>query len=215
MSRERKEFVRKSGLRDAKLYVVATEGEKCERRYFEELASEDYFYNSRVHVEVLVSIDGRSSPRDVIKLLDKFKKEYRIREDDELWLVIDRDKQSWGIEQIKEVAQSSNQKGYYFGLSNPCFELWILLHLTEIKEYSESQKKDLFENKKVNKNRTKLESEIIRLNGSYNKSNPDLAKIIPNVQNAIEQAKQIDQYPNKRWIDYLGTKIYQLVEKII
>jgi len=215
MGRERKEFTRKSGVRDATLYVVATEGEKCERCYFDELTSEEYYYNSRVHVEVLPSIDGRSAPKDVMKLLDQFKKEYRIRENDELWLIIDRDKQSWDIRQIKEVAQFCSQKKYFLGLSNPSFELWILLHITDLKRYNKTQLEELFKNKKVNKNRTRLEAEIITINGSYNKSNPDLKTILSNVKDAVQRAKELDENPEDRWINSLGTKVYQLVEKII
>jgi len=213
--RERKDFKRKSGHRDANLFVIATEGEKSEECYFETLTSEEYYANTSVHIEILSSIDGRSSPRDVIKLLDRFKREYKIREDDELWLLIDRDKQSWNIDQIKEVARLCNQKEYHLGLSNPSFEIWILIHFSDLSEYNSAELREIFENKKVNKNRTKLEKEIIRYNGSYNKSNPNLSKVIPKVPQAIKNAKALDQNPNARWINHLGTKVYKLVEKII
>lgn len=215
MSRERKPFKRKSGFRDATLFVIATEGEKCEQCYFEKLVSDEYYYNPKVHTEVLPSIDGKSSPRDVIKLLDKFKKEYKLKKDDELWLVIDRDKQSWSMTQIRQVAQLCQQKKYELSLSNPCFEIWILLHLTDLSIYSSEQLTNLLENQKVTKNRTALEVEIMKFNNSYNKSNPDLDRILPNVVDAIERAALLDKFPDNRWQNTLGSKVYQLVQKLI
>ena len=53
MIREKREFKRKSGFRDAKLIVIATEGEKTETKYFREIVSKDWYPNSRIHVEVI------------------------------------------------------------------------------------------------------------------------------------------------------------------
>jgi hypothetical protein len=35
------------------------------------------------------------------------------------------------------------------------------------------------------------------------------------VKQAIERAKQVDTNPKQRWSNGLGTRVYQLVEKII
>lgn len=87
MGRQRKDITRKSGVRDATLFVIATEGEYTEKRYFETLVSKDYFFSTRVHVEVMPASDGQSAPNQVMARLDAFKKEYKLRHGDELWIL--------------------------------------------------------------------------------------------------------------------------------
>ena len=60
---------------------------------------------------------------------------------DELCLVIDRDKQSWTEATISEVAQFCHAKQYILALSNPCFELWLLIHHYDVMLLSEDEKK--------------------------------------------------------------------------
>jgi hypothetical protein len=60
-----------------------------------------------------------------------------------------------------------------------------------------------------------LEAELIKLLNSYNKSNLDTAQFLPFVKQAIERAKQLDTNPKQRWSNELGTRVYQLVDKII
>jgi len=72
--RERKAFTRPSGKRSARLVIIATEGAKTEKTYFEGLVSPDGYPNSGVHVEVLSTKDGKSSPQQVSKRLNAFKR---------------------------------------------------------------------------------------------------------------------------------------------
>jgi len=66
MGRERRDFVRRSGLRDATLFVIASEGAVTEPRYFEGLKAS--WHNSRVHIEVLTRSDPTlNSPDEVLK----------------------------------------------------------------------------------------------------------------------------------------------------
>ena len=138
MARERRDFIRPANKRDATLYIIATEGEKTEPKYFNALVSKEYFYNTKIHIEIL-TMDYGNSPRQVINRLNTFKKKYNLNKSDELWLVIDRDYQSWNESEISEIAQQCLQKGYFLGLSNPCFELWLLLHLEDISSYSKTE----------------------------------------------------------------------------
>jgi len=126
MGRVRTDFKRKSSFRDAKLIVVATEGENTEPKYFEALKAA--YLNPRIHLEIIPSKGGKSSPKHILQNLIEFKNEYRIREDDELWIVIDRDFKSWTIKELSECLQLCKQKKIKVALSNPCFEIWLLLH---------------------------------------------------------------------------------------
>lgn len=213
MPRERKDFKRTSGLRDARLFVIATEGEKTESKYFTKLTSE-YFPSSKVHVEIIPSKDGKSAPKYVLEGLDSFRREYRIKEDDELWIIIDRDFRSWTTKQISETIQVCKQKGYFLSISNPCFEFWIILHILDINDLSSNLREEIKINAKKG-NRTKCENLIIDSIGSYNKKDPDFNPIIPNILTAIEQAKSITKNNSIDLFKEIGSNVYVLVEKII
>jgi len=215
MGRERKKLERVSHVRDARLFVIATEGEETEKQYFENLTSKEWYCNPRVLIEVLERSTSASNPKRILRLLDERKKKRGLKFDDELWLVIDRDKQSWTVEEIAKVAQVCYQKGYYLAVSNPCFEFWLLLHLNSLEEYSDTTLQEFLDNKKVTSNRTRLEMELVLQLGSYNKSNLETSSFLPFIKEAIERAKQLDMNPEQRWPNQLGTRVYILVEKII
>jgi len=125
MSKIRKPFIRRTGFRDAKLIVIASEGQKTEKMYFNDL--KDEYARSSLHVEVLERFVSASSPSHVLACLNKFKTKYRLRRDDELWMVIDIDR--WTEQNLSDVAGKCRDKGFLIAVSNPCFELWLLLHL--------------------------------------------------------------------------------------
>lgn len=213
MARQRKDFKRNEGFRDANLYVIAAEGEKTENQYFEALKLT--FRNPKIQIEVLEREDSASSPSRIIELLDEFQENFNLKEDDELWLLIDRDR--WEITELKQISQLCRQKGYHLAFSNPCFELWLLLHVKDFEEYSEQELDELFQNKKVNKNRNYLEQELITILGSYNKSKLNTEHFISleTIQKAIKQAKTLHNDSDEYWFDYLATRVYVLVEKLI
>jgi len=122
----------------AKLYVIAAEGAKTEYNYFTTLRKEyDTKFNEKnVHVEILCrpsEHENHSSPKFVEKMLDDFLEDnqhYDFKEYDELWFIIDTD--SWKPAHITEIAEKcQNAPLYHLGLSNPCFEIWLILHLVE------------------------------------------------------------------------------------
>lgn len=195
--------------------MIATEGEETEKQYFEDLTSKDWYPNPRVIIEVLERSSSASNPKRILKQLDERHKKRGLQFDDELWLVIDRDKQSWTIEEIASVAQVCVQKGYYLAVSNPCFELWLLLHIKSLEEYSDDILQEFLDNKKVTSSRSRLEKELILLLGRYNKSNLETALFLPFVKKAIENAQKLDRHSEQRWPNQLGTRVYRLVEKIL
>lgn len=202
--------VRQSGIRNPKLIIIATEGKCTEKQYFEELR----FRNGKpnIHVEILPTHDTDSSPKHVLERLDEFKKQYKFSNGlDELWMVIDVD--SWGDVKIAEIAQLCQQKRYNLAVSNPCFEAWLLLHFQSIEEYPIEEQRTLLHNKREGA-RTALEKELLRICGEYNKSNLNMDYFIPNIRDAIERSRILDDN-NSRWPQSFGTRVYLLVEKII
>jgi hypothetical protein len=195
----KKPFKRRAGFRDARLIIIATEGKNTEPIYFNGLKVA--YHKLSVQVEVLERTTSGSSPAHVQRELDGFKKEYHLVTGDELWMVIDRDR--WAGQHLSEVAQRCIQKGYFLAVSVPCFETWLLLHITD-------QKPEDFDGL----NCEQVGAKIRKIHGSYNKSNPDLAAFIPNVAKAIERARKLDINPSDRWPQQPGTRVYLLVEKI-
>jgi hypothetical protein len=212
MSRDFNRRKRKSNLRDSKLIAIATEGYRTEVSYFNALSSPRYYRNPRIHVEVLERVTTDSSPAHVLQMLDEFKKEFKLRVYDELWMVIDYDR--WGEKKISSIAQLCEQKGYNLALSKPCFELWLLLHLTSLDVYDDMQKDEFLKNPKVG-SRSLLENEIVNLVGGYNSARPNCDQFIPNIELAIERARKLDTNPGHRWPNELGSRVYLLAEKII
>ena len=81
MSREFKPRQRLSGVRDAKLIIIASEGVKTEPKYFRELASR--YVNPKVKVYLLEREDvSTSSPGHVFEELNKFKTQYDLEDSD-------------------------------------------------------------------------------------------------------------------------------------
>lgn len=212
MPYQKRKFQRKSNLRDANLFIIATEGKETEKQYFEDFAN--FYQNSKVNVKVIDKIKEDSDPTAVLNALISFEKEFDFNKKvgDELWIVIDKD--AWKDKMLREVAKICQQKDYFLALSNPCFELWLLLHIKNLNEYSQEELKAIFENVKT-KNKTHLEILLATLLGSYNKSKIDTSKFLPHIDFAIFQAHDLDTNPDERWQNGLGTRVYLLTEKLL
>jgi len=172
------------------------------------------YKNPRIHVEVLERKQTASSPKHVLEQLDEFRKNYKIKIDyDELWLVLDVDR--WGEEKLAEICRLALQKYYQLAISNPCFELWLLLHHRSLDEYSPETLVELRDNKKEGTHRTRLERELFTILGRYNKFNLQTEDFIPHICTAIQRAKTIDIHPEERWPNSLGTQVYRLAIRLI
>ncbi|MEW5869849.1 MAG: RloB family protein [Chloroflexota bacterium] len=206
----RRDFKRKSGLRDARLIIIAAEGQETEKLYFEGLKA--HYNNPRVHVEIVERLIAGSDPEKVIQALDHFRSQYKLRKDyDQLWLVIDVDR--WG-KKLPDVARKCLQKYYRLAVSNPAFEIWLLLHVRSLDSYPAEVLAEFMENKKTGE-RTRVDRELLALLGSYNKTNPDMEYFAPRVRAAIQNARAADQNPKTRWPNQAGSRVYLLVEEII
>jgi hypothetical protein len=71
-------------------------------------------------------------------------------------MVIDVDR--WGDKKLSFIARQCKQKEYFLAVSNPCSDLWFLLHKKSLAQYPDETLNEFLENKKKNR-RTRLESE--------------------------------------------------------
>ena len=209
--RKRKDFVRLEGVRSARLVVIASEGRCTESIYFS--AVKDKLRAPNVHVEILSRDTNESSPESVHAQITDFMRQYNIEDDDELWIVIDRDR--WHERMLSQIAQLCAQNPHLnFCMSNPCFELWLLLHLEDVRKYDEPTTTALIANRKSSSGLTWLKRRMRDLLGSYSESNYEVSRLLPNVSSAMEIARKLDVNPSDRWPQTIGTRVYQLMGSI-
>ena len=211
MIRERRE-----AFRDARLIVIASEGKDTERIYFKALAKE--YTNPRVHVHILERSEAEqnnSSPDHVLKQLNDYKSQYELEADDELWLVVDKDR--WTEAMLSRVATECSQEvAMHMALSNPCFELRLLLHIEDSALLTPEEQKQWIENRRKSKNGDPyLKVRLRQKMGSYHESSYDALALIAHVEDAIERARALDKNPNDRWPQTLGTRVYLLAESVM
>lgn len=207
---------RREAFRDARLVVIASEGKDTERIYFKALAKE--YANPRVHVRVLERSEdekNNSSPEHVLKQLNDYKTQYALEADDELWLVVDKD--SWTDGMLSRVAAvCAKDAAMNMALSNPCFELWLLLHLEDATSLTPEEYKMWLQNRRKSKNADPyLKVRLRQKMGSYHESSYDAPALVVNVETAIERARRLDQGPDDRWPQTLGTRVYLLAESVV
>lgn len=186
-------------VRDTSLIIIATEGQRTEPLYFN---MEVFKENRRTQIRVLPSDEDGSSPRSVLKRLQQYADEYQFGEGDQFWLVIDKDR--WTDDMLREIIGLCNDSDYQVALSNPCFELWLLLHFRKVeelelpKDMSSNDIKGIF-NPLINE----------RNAGDYD------ATYTPWINQALTEAPKLDIHPNAPFPDCPGTRVYRLVEELI
>ena len=207
---------RREAFLDARLIVIASEGKDTERIYFKALAKE--YTNPRVHVHILKRSEdekNNSSPEHVLEQLNEYKCQYELEADDELWLVTDKD--HWTEAMLSRVATECMQDvSMHMALSNPCFELWLLLHLVDVSSLTPEEQLLWMENRRKSKSSNPYLKVLLRQKmGSYHESAYDVLTLIVHVEVAIERARLLDKNPADRWPQTLGTRVYLLAESVM
>lgn len=183
--------------RDASLIVIASEDTDAVMNYFAQ------FRVKRVQFKVLPTQDGKSSPDAVAKRLDQFRSEYATEENDQFWYCGDTDhwvKKSH-IGNLTRVLQHCRQSNYRTAISNPCFELWLLLHY-----------KDL--DVEIPSNYSEIASQLAPAAGGYNKKNGCANKPTSQmVHDAVKRAKDLSN--ESEIFSKVGSTVYLIVEELI
>jgi hypothetical protein len=219
MPREPIPLIREGGFIEAeKMFVLSYEGKVSEKKYFEDFRKSELFNdNGLIEIISLKRLSNRGSdPISVKKLLQEAKKEYHFKDTDEFWLIIDRD--DW--EEIhnhnfdKLVDDCKKENNFFLALSNPCFEIWLILHLKDINEYDEGEKQRILVNEKISRKKNYIDRVLSEIQGrGYNKR-PNPKVFLPLTRIAINRAKELDS-ENEDYPKQLGTHIYKLIAKLI
>lgn len=110
--------------REPRAYVlIVCEGEKTEPNYFKALREDKKLKTTEVKV---IGEECGSHPRDVVDFAvkEKRRQERKGIPYNQVWCVFDRDEHS----KIHEAFDRAKAHGIEIAFSNPCFELWFLLH---------------------------------------------------------------------------------------
>lgn len=191
---KRRKFQRPPATRNyRKLFVIATEGDKTEPQYFSLFFSQ----TTMITVKCLKSRD-ESSPAKVLKRMKDYIQDKGLKRTDEAWLVVDKDQ--WRDDQLLQLHEWSLQAtNYGLAVSNPKFELWLLMH---------------FEDASGAVTPRQCLERLSRYLPDYAKGRIDIGKLKPGITAAIDRARQKDQPPCTDWPRSVGTTVYRLVEKI-
>ncbi len=110
--------------RDDQLIVVVTEDTYAPEQYFALVKAR------RVHVRVAAAQGGHSSPQAILQSARALKDDADFKDHDEFWLLLDTD--HWAdpghIHNFLGAISTAKQEGFKVAVSNPCFDLWLLLH---------------------------------------------------------------------------------------
>lgn len=193
-------------VRDARLYIVVVEGANTEPAYFRGLEAQDLVPRTRVKLHVVPADDHRCAPQYLISNAQKAKNDVgRLLSDDEIWIVFDVDEHSGSdrLKQIHSALLDAKNQGWKVALSNPCFEVWLLLHISgDLREITSA-------------GRT-AEEKLRALLGGYNKSNTPTKCLTPDaIRAAITRGQESDVDPNSPIPALPGTRVYRLVERLV
>ncbi len=108
-----------------KAILVVCEGEKTEEQYFNDMRRIERLHSAKVKVV------ARGEPRSIIDFAKTQAKEFEI-----IVCIYDCDNRA----KYKNYNIEARDNDFALGVSNPCFELWCLLHYTDQTAAIESRK---------------------------------------------------------------------------
>jgi hypothetical protein len=196
MKTARRKFERPLGERRYRvMFVVAVEGSKTEPEYFAWLNRA----NALVRVHCIPS-KTHSSPLQVLKRMREHLRREGLAARDRAWLVVDRDQ--WTEEQLGALQGWSLEAPQHgFALSNPSFEVWLLLHFEDAAGVSTARE---------------CSARLERWLPGYDKGVSTSLLTVERVEAAIDRAKRRDMPPALGWPREPGnTTVYRLVEEIL
>lgn len=195
MASRRRGFERPLGERRYRQrFIIAVEGAVTEPQYFAMLDDQQV----AIKLKVLKSTSD-SAPTHVLQRMRKFLKKEALSGNDEAWLVVDRD--SWPEDQLDALWRWTIEKPQRgLALSNPSFELWLLLH---------------FESATGITTKREVVEHLQRFVPDYEKALERRSVFVDGIDGAIVRARSRDVPPCESWPKTFGiTTVYRLVEKI-
>ena len=178
--------------------LIVCEGIRTEKGYFQSLR-----HAERIPIDLEILAGG--TPKTLVERAVKRKREADTTAKksgdpnsrfDEVWCVFDVDEHPF----LPEAKQQAADNQIQVAVSNPCFELWVLLHFRDQNRHIE---------------RSKVQHACRQELPGYEKALPS-DKLFPKYPEALKRAQELDKWQNSR--NKAGgnpsTGAYLLVEKL-
>jgi RloB-like protein len=178
--------------------LIVCEGTRTEPGYFKELR-----HTERIPIELEISPGGepKTLVERAVELKNIAEKEPKSRRDenllyDDVWCVFDIDEHP----AVPDAKQQARDNGIELAISNPCFELWIVLH---------------FRDQRAHIDRAVVQRDCAKYLPDYEKAVP-FAKLHPNYEGAVKRALDLDAWQQTRGGEGSNpsTGVHKLTEKI-
>lgn len=176
------------------------------------------------------SMLGKNRPKQLVERIDQYKVdregtfEFSKYPEDEFWVVTDVDK-NWSTEEIpgsngktyieewNEAIAMCQERNYCYAVSNPCFEMWLLLHHDEVKEEDKRfAVTDTHTFESTGHYRERLRNLGVPLKNQKHIVQQHYA--VEKVDAAISKAKELHLDKTDFCPRYYATTVYLLMEKI-
>ena len=176
-NRQRKPGRRKPFRDPLPIILIVCEGEKTEPQYFS--GYRRACHNPRVNIIVA---DEHGVPKTLVEIAKQYKTEAeedasREKDDnlayDSVWCVFDIDEHPL----VPDAKQMARDNGIELAISNPCFELWLLLH---------------FQDNPGMKDRNKIQKMLSKHVPEYDK-HVEYTTYSTGYEDAVKRAKRMDQ----------------------
>ena len=196
-------------MRDDRVFVVATDDTYAPAHYFEHLLL------PRVKVFVLPTPagSGLSAPVHVVDRLKNAFKNVKQKEEiqigDEFWVFLDTDHHFLANNVAGTLAalQTARHVGFEIAVSNPCFELWLLLHHADVPPGT------------VFSSCHEVDQKLRAVLGQYNKTSIKAGQFpLAQVPTAIQRARALEATPDApgdHSPQTAGTRVYRLLERLL
>lgn len=134
---------------------------------------------------------------------------------DKIFIILDRDRHSFTKEQFDRVLTESREHNINLGITNPCFEFFLLLHFDDINDLDSDE---LIENKKTGR-KTFVEKQLNdclkkHTKKSFKKNNYDTEFFISQTETALNNSQYFETNNNKLK-NNLGSSVVNIVNEMI
>lgn len=140
-----------------------------------------------------------------LHFLDKYK-----GDDDSFCIVIDRDAKSHTSAQMHDIQSKCKERGYYCFITNPCFEFWLLLHVSDVSAEYADHLEEIKENN-VDTGKRSYVAKLLHGKAGHKKhigTKTFTDHYLPNIDLAIERAKGFAK--EEDLIDEIGSNLGDL-----
>ena len=223
-----------------KIIFISCEGQVTEEEYFKIVSNLFSNVKSKIQfvsvMEDILSIPakfrtadqiselGKNKPWQLLEKIERFKEEkkdvydFDKHPEDEFWIVsdVDENTNSVYVSKWNETLSNCDAKKYGYAISNPYFELWLLLHhvdaIADDHKYAVTDASPYDPTSHAHFGKRLLDdASAPRVSKHINAQHYDINKI----KCAISRAKNLHNINESTWPKSLGSTAYLLLEKII